>query len=287
MHVPLLLMELPNNSYDAYFHQFFAAHYAQHWFNPWNEKWFTGFSQTTYPPLQHYWIALFAKLGFSLPIAYAFVQGIAILLLPVGMYRFAKIWVGERAASYAALGSVLLGSLSFLVYQSGQLSTTMAAPLYLNALPYFYYWSRDGKGRALIKGVVLCLAAAAAHHVTLIFGAVLFAAPTLWLAILDRKDGERSSSTEAVISRSVAFGALTAIGVGVVLLPYFMQLYVYRITQMPIPHASRENFLLHPEWGLNFWVIPFGTLILALPWVFWKGPSERRLRPLFFGFWIA
>lgn len=287
VHAPLLLMQLPNGSYDAYFHMFFASHYSHHWFNPWNEKWFTGFSQTTYPPLQHYWIALFTKLGIGLNMAYMLVQGIAIVLLPIGMYRFARIWVHERAASYAAAGSVLLGSLSFLVYQSGQLSTTMAAPLYLNALPYFYDWSREGKGKALIKGVVLCFAAAAAHHVTLLFGAVLFATPVLWTAVLDRnKDGTRAS-TAGVISRAAVFAAITAIGIGIVLLPYFIALIQNPIKQMPIPHASRDNFLLQPIWGLNFWVIPFGMMILALPYIFWKGLTERRLRPLFFGFWAA
>jgi hypothetical protein len=44
VHGPLLLMQITNDSYDADFHKFFAAHYATHWFNPWNEKWFTGFS---------------------------------------------------------------------------------------------------------------------------------------------------------------------------------------------------------------------------------------------------
>ena len=34
-------------------------------------------------------------------------------LLPIGVYRYARIWVGERAASYA-VGSVL-GSLAALV----------------------------------------------------------------------------------------------------------------------------------------------------------------------------
>lgn len=287
VHVPLLLMELPNGSYDAYFHMFFASHYAHHWFDPWNEKWFTGFSQTTYPPLQHYWMALLAKMGFSMPMSYAFVQGVAILLLPVGMFRFARIFVGEREASYAALGSVLLGSLSFLVYQSGQLSTTMAAPLYLNALPYFYDWSREAKWRALIKGVLLCLAAAAAHHVTLLFGAVFFAAPVLWLAVLDRNKDGVNASTGGVVTRAILFTLVTAVGIGVVLLPYFVALIQNPIKQMPIPHASRDNFLLHPIWGLNFWMIPFGTLILALPYIFWKGTTERRLRPLFFGFWAA
>src|SRR5215471_12374254 len=144
VHGPLLLMQLPQGSYDAFFHQFFAAHYAQHWFNPWNEKWFTGFSQTTYPPLEQQWIAIFSKI-MGLHLAYMFVQFIAILLLPIGVYRYARIWVNERAASYAALGSILLGALSFLVYQAGQISTTWAAPLYLNALPYYYEWARQTK----------------------------------------------------------------------------------------------------------------------------------------------
>lgn len=285
IHGPLLMMELPVRSYDAHFHMFFASHYAQHWFNPWNEKWFTGFSQTTYPPLEHQWMAIFSH-GIGLEMAYMLVQLIAILLLPVGMYRFARLWVDERAASYAALGSVLLGSLAFLVYQSGQLSTTLAAPLYLNALPYFHEWMTRARGRALLKGVVLCLAAASAHHVTLLFGTVLFAVPVVWLAVIDRKK-EGDASTTGVLSRAVVFAAIAAVGVALVLLPYFISLVHNPIKQMPIPHASRSNFLLEPVWGLNFWVIPLGALILALPYIFWKGPSERRLRPLFFGFWVA
>src|SRR5215831_14808304 len=163
VHGPLLLMQIPNDSYDAYLHQFFAAHYAQHWFNPWNEKWFTGFSQTTYPPLEQQWIALFSHL-MGLNLAYMLVQMIAILLLPIGVYRYARIWVSDRAASYAAIGSVLLGSLSTLVYQAGQLSTIWAAPLYLLALAYFYDWAREGRFLALLKSVALTLAAASAHH---------------------------------------------------------------------------------------------------------------------------
>ena len=85
-------------------------------------KWFGGFSQTTYPPLTHQWIALFSHI-MGLQMAYMFVQLIAILLLPIGMYRYARIWVDEVSASYAALGSVFLGSLGMLVYQSGQMPT--------------------------------------------------------------------------------------------------------------------------------------------------------------------
>src|SRR5437867_4111001 len=76
VHGPLLLLQLPNESYDANFHKFFADHYAHHWFNPWNEKQFTGFSQTTYPPLQHQWIALFYPV-LGLNLGYMLVQFIA------------------------------------------------------------------------------------------------------------------------------------------------------------------------------------------------------------------
>ena len=54
-HLPLLLMQLPLKSYDTNFHILFASHYVQHWFDPWNAKWYAGFSQTTYPPLPQQW----------------------------------------------------------------------------------------------------------------------------------------------------------------------------------------------------------------------------------------
>src|ERR1700676_2163151 len=194
IHAPLLLMEMPaTTSYDANLHIFFASHYAHHWFNPWNEKWFGGFSQTTYPPLTHQWIALFSSV-VGLKMGYMLVQLIAVLLLPVGVFRFAKIWVDDRAASYAALGSIFLGALAFLVYQAGQLATVSSAALYLNALPYFYEWSTQVSVRSLIKGVAISLTAAAAHHVTLIFGIVLFAGPVLWVACIDAREERRNVS---------------------------------------------------------------------------------------------
>ena len=286
IHGPLLLMQIPNDSYDAHLHQFFAAHYAHHWFSPWNEKWFTGFSQTTYPPLEHQWIALFSHI-MGLTLAYMLVQLLAILLLPIGVYRYARIWVSERAASYAAIASVLLGSLSFLVYQAGQISMTLAAPLYLNALPYFYEWAREAKKRSLLKGLVLIFAAAAAHHVTLIFGSVLFALPVLITALMDRKRQGARASVAGALSRAVIFGVLSIAGVLVVLWPYWVALYQNPIRQMPIPHGSRENFLTSTFLALNYVIIPWSALLLTLPYVFIRGLREPRLRPLFFGFWVT
>jgi hypothetical protein len=283
IHGPLLAMQLPlTSSYDANFHVFFASHYAHHWFDPWNPKWFAGFSQTTYPPLAHQWIALLSYV-FGLHMAYLLVQLVGVLLTPVSVYRFARLWVDERASSYAALFSVFLGALLFLVYSAGQLPTTLSAPLYLLALPYFYDWSRSAEFRALIKGVVLTLTAGAVHHVTLIFGSVLFAIPVLWLAIVDR--GERSST--AVFIRGLIFAGLAGVGLGIVLLPYWIAIIRHPIQQMPIPHASRSNLLLNLTFLTNYFFVPYGMLILAFPFVVWYGAQNRRLRPLLFGFWLT
>lgn len=284
VHAPFLFMELPlTTSYDANLHVFFASHYAHHWFNPWNEKWFAGFSQTTYPPLGHQWIAALSFL-VGLRMAYMLVQLAAIVLLAIGVYRFARLWVDERAASYAATFSVFLGMVSFLVYSAGQLSTTLSAPIYLLALPYFYHWSKSASARALLKGVVLVLAAASVHHVTLIFGSFLFALPVLWLACMDRKP---ESSIVAVLFRAVVFAVFAGIGVGAVLFPYWVEIIRHPIEQIPIPHASRSNLLLNMNYLINYFVVPYGALILAMPVVIWLGAGNRRLRPVMLGFWFA
>lgn len=285
IHAPLLLMKLPLQSYDTNFHIFFASHYAQHWFDPWNPKWYAGFSQTTYPPLPQQWLALISRIT-GLDMAYMVVQLFAILLLALGVYRFSRLWVDRRSASLAALASVFLGSEAFLVYSAGQLSTTFAAPLYLNALPYLYEWVRRGSWRSLIKGSALSVAAAAAHHATLLFGSLLFALPVLALAFLDREDGKQLS-VGAFSFRTIFVTIVIGVAVALVLLPFWIALIHYPVTQTPIPHPSRANYILSPEWGLNYFVIPYGALILALPFILWLGSSIPRLRPLLIGFWVA
>ena len=285
VHLPLLLMQLPLKSYDTNFHIFFASHYVHHWFDPWNPKWFAGFSQTTYPPLPQQWVALLSWI-LGLNMAYMAVQFAAILLLAVGVYRFSLIWVSPRAASFAALASVLLGSESFLVYSAGQLSTTMAAPIYLNALPYLFVWLRRGGWRSFVKAVALFTAAAAAHHATLLFGSVFFVLPVIALVILDNEGGQKTS-TSALVMRALAITVVVGIGIAIVILPYWIGLIQYPITQTPIPHPSRANYILSPQRGLNYFVVPYGALILALPFIVIRGVTVLRLRPLLVGFWVA
>jgi hypothetical protein len=285
VHLPLLLAKLPLHSYDASLHIFFASHYVHHWFDPWNVKWYAGFSQTTYPPLPQQWIAVLSHI-FGLQMAYMAVQFAAILLLVVGVYRFSRLWVSERAASYAALASVFLGAESFLVYAAGQLSTTSAAPIYLIALPYLFEWIRFGRWRSFLKGSVLFAAAAAAHHATLLFGSFFFALPVLGLVFLDRENGERIS-TPAFVTRTVAIVLVVTAAIIVVLLPFWIALIHNPVTQVTISHASRANYILSPWLGLNYFVIPYGALIFVLPFIVLRGSAVVRLRPLLLGFWVA
>ena len=285
VHLPLLLMKLPLKSYDTNFHIFFASHYLHHWFDPWNTKWYAGFSQTTYPPLPQQWVAVLSYI-LGLDYAYMAVQFAAILLLAVGVYRFSLLWVSPRAASLAALAGVFVGSESFLVYSAGQLGTTAAAPIYLNALPFLFDWIRFGSWRSFLKATLLFTAAAAAHHATLLFGSFFFALPVVALAIIDRREGERSSSA-ALVARTLGIMVLVSALIAAVLLPFWIDLIHYPVTQTPIPHPSRANYILSPQWGLNYFVVPYGALILALPFIFLRGSAVTRLRPLLLGFWIA
>lgn len=293
VHLPLLLMKLPLKSYDTNFQIVFASHYANHWFNLWNAKLYARFLQTKYPPLPQQWVALISRV-IGLDMAYMAAQMTAIKLLALGVYRFSKLWVSPRAASFAALASVFLGSENFLVYSAGQLATTSATPIYLNALPYLYEWVRIGKWRSFLKASMLFTAAAAAHHATLLFGSVFFAVPVLALVIMDRQGIERDVHQEverawvpSFIIRTATIAVVVGVSISIVLLPFWIALIHYPVTQTPIPHHSRANYILSPQWGMNYFIVPYRALILALPFIVIIGSKTSKLRPLLFGFWVA
>jgi hypothetical protein len=156
----------------------------------------------------------------------------------------------------------------------------------LNALPFLFEWVRHGKWRSFLKGALLFTAAATAHHATLLFGSLFFAVPILVLAFLDRVKGEQVS-TPSFLMRTFAFAVVVGALIAIVLLPFWIALIHYPVTQTPIPHPSRANFILSPQWGLNYFIVPYGALILALPFIFIRGSMVVRLRPLLLGFWLA
>jgi hypothetical protein len=120
----------------------------------------------------------------------------------------------------------------------------------------------------------------------LLFGSIFFAVPVLALAILDRDDGERIA-TPAFVGRTAAIAVVVGVAIAIVLLPFWIALIHYPVTQTPIPHPSRANYILTPQFGLSYFIVPYGALILALPFIFLRGSVVVRLRPLLFGFWVA
>lgn len=103
---------------------------------------------------------------------------------------------------------------------------------------------------------------------------------------MEKNEGRRTSTT-ALVTRTVSILVLVSALIGAVLLPFWIALIHNPVTQTPIPHPSRANYILSPEWGLNYFVVPYGALILAVPFIFWRGSVIPRLRPLLLGFWIA
>jgi len=287
VHGPLLLMQLPAQSQGGSAQIFLAQHYARSWFNLWNEQWFAGFSQASHPPLTQQWVALVSHLT-GITAAFMLVQLCVIMFLALGVFRFARLWVDDLSASFAAIGSIFLGSLSMLVYQSGQLPATAAAALALHGAAYLYAWSRRANFLALITGFLLLVAAATADHVTALFGIALFTVPAAMLAIIDRKNVEEvdGASAGAVFVRAALMLAAAALVAAVVLAPFWISFFGSP-QHLVVPDGSRENFLLNFSSALNFWLIPVGAILLALPYVFLSGSSDRRLRPLFFAFYIA
>jgi len=83
------------------------------------------------------------------------------------------------------------------------------------------------------------------------------------------------------------FAAVAAVGVGIVLLPYWIAIIKHPIEQIPIPHASRSNLLLNITYLTNYFFVPYGMLVIALPFILWYGAKVPRLRPLLLGFWLT
>ena len=191
------------NTYDGYVHMFFGSHYAESWFDPWNYKWYTGFTMTSYPPLVHQVIAL---LSFVVGLKGGFLIWalVVVALFIRGIYHFSRIWVSELAAGYACLAAVLSSSFMEAMHLFGQLPSLTGMALLLNACPELYKWIRWHRWSYLISGLSIVACLTAAHHVTTIFGMVFFVAPVLGVALLDRCADQQGGLSEVRIRHFVS-----------------------------------------------------------------------------------
>jgi len=292
-HGALLLSGTYQRTYDAYVHIFFADHYARSWWNPWEPRWYTGFTMVSYPPLTHQLTALISKFA-SLPTGFMTVMLVSTLTSTLGIYRFSRLWVGERPAMYAALLASVSSSIAETVHVFGQLPTMFVIGVMLNALPFVWRWVDDADTISLFRGWALLMVAAAGHHVTTLFGMVFFSGPILATILLqkfrtphpneDHYEGEKLSLKQIrhlikqrIIRTAPSFFRCGVFGVGLILilvitvLPYWLWSKSDPITQITIPHASRDSFIENAPAGLMFFFIPWGVLLVILPYAFYKG----------------
>ncbi len=279
------------STYDALIHLFFADHYANSWFEPWDYRWYTGFTVQSYPPLVHQSIALLSYVG-GLKFGMFSVALVAIVLFITGVYRFASLLTGNRrVAGYAALLAVFSSTFIETLHIFGQLPSLVGLSVLLHSLPEIYLWIKTGKYRYLASCLSLIAVTVTSHHVTPIFGMVFFIFPLIGMVVMDAAKEQVATLRQVTFPifykafkqlfwRIVGFGMASLFLIITCILPYWYNSKKNPITQVPIPHGSRDNFLEVTSSGLVFFVIPWGILLFILPYIFYRFYSKRYL---FFG----
>lgn len=275
-------------TYDALIHLFFAEHYASSWFDPWSYKWYTGFTVMGYPPLVHQAIGLFSYIG-GLKFGLFSVGFIGIILFVTGAYRFSLTVTGHRnTAGYAAIMAVFSSSFLETLHIFGQLPSIVGVSILMHSMPEIYLWIKTGRKWYLMTSLSLLSVTVTSHHVTPIFGMVFFIFPLIGMVIMDasrEKVGSYKAVTFPVFFkvflklfwRIVFFGMGSLFLIVICILPYWINTKNNPITQVPIPHGSRDNFLEVLSSGLVFFMIPWGVLLLIFPFLFYRFFSKRYL----------
>jgi len=283
------------STYDALIHLFFADHYANSWFDPWEYRWYTGFTVQSYPPLVHQSIALLSYIA-GLKFGLFTVAFCGIILFITGIYRFALMLTGNYSvAGYTAILACFSTTFIETLHLFGQLPSIVGVSVLLHSLPKIYLWIKTGKRVELVKGLSLIALTVTSHHVTPIFGMVFFIFPLIGMAVMDLAR-EQVDSFKAIrllhfwiafkqaFWRIVVFGGCSLFLIVFCILPYWINSKKNPITQVAIPHGSRDNFIEVGSSGLVFFLIPWGVMLFIIPYLFYRFFSKRYV---FFGLSLA
>jgi hypothetical protein len=292
-HGIIIYFTLPK-TYDAFVHMFFADHYSRFWFEPWEYRWYTGFLTTSYPPLVHQAIALISKL-FPLKVAFSIYAIFILEILIIGVYRFTKLFFDKPTAGVAAILTVVLSSIVETLHVFGQMPTLTGLAFLLNALPFLYQYIVKRKLIYLVMALAFLSVVISSHHVTAIFGMVFFIAPTIFMALVD---GLPQTYQPQNILRFVItiikeaakkyklillFGGLVIVLAVGLIFPYWYWSKNDPITQVSIPHGSRDNFFENTSSGLIFFIIPLTLIFALIPAITYTMTRQKR----FIGWAIA
>ena len=249
-------------TFDSYGHMFFADHYQKSWFNPWDTRWYMGFNVESYPPLAHQVLAL---LGFAtgLEWGYVIITVILMVLMPVAVFRFSKLFTSDAAAGYAALVSGFLPGILYSVYVWGQLTTLFGLVIALLTATSFYNYIRKGGFVAFAESVLLLEIGIAVHH----FSGLVFS-PLLLLIVLLSLLFKKEVGHKTIGKRLLSFAAIGSLLSLVIVYPVLFSAYSPNVN---IPHPSTLNYFQNLElfrlffaniYGFFLILIPFGAVIV-------------------------
>jgi hypothetical protein len=269
-HGPLVLAGFYRYSYDAGAHQFFADHYLRSPFALWEPRWFGGFSVSSYPPLAHQLVAAVGRVT-GVEIAFGVILLATLLLIPVAVRGFARMFVADGPARAAAIVSVFLPAFALAGHSFGQLPTLLALVVVLFLATEWRRFVDHGGTRTLLIVAALGGLAFSAHHAT----------PVLFLPVALAASFVAAGRALPIVQRAlravVASVAIAAAG-GIAMFPFLLW---QRIApeHITIPHLSRANFLVDADArALFFWGM-YGVLpAIALAGI-WLARDRRTVVP--------
>jgi len=271
LNTALILARSYRLSYDAYIHMFFADHYRLGWWTLWEPRWYSGFSVASYPPLVHQLIGLLS-FGVGVEAAFALVFLAVLTALPLGVYAFARIFIGRRSAEYAALAGAVTPAVYYSAHTFGQLPTLFSLLFALLCVAALARFLRTGGWLDWLSALALAAVVAASHHATLLFmpAAIAAVALHLWL--------NRSVSFRTLLVRLAIFAIPAVLALLLVIWPFWLW-GSSQALQTPIDHPSRHNFIQDPLATASFFVPMYGPLVVAVPWAMWRMAGKRMLAP--------
>ena len=264
-HGVLILAGRYRASYDAYVHMFFADHYRMDWWSLWDERWYAGFTVTSYPPLVHQVMGALSHL-IGLDASFALVLWTIVTLLPFAMYCFSRVFVGKTSAGYAAVGVAFLPSMYLTAHIFGQLPFLAGTLLALFGAVCLARYLEEGSLHNFALSLAFVTTTMAAHH------AVLLLLPFLVFAVAYKFLFKHGFPPKIVFSNlhiqlimRLLVWTLAAVVLSLLVLFPFWDWGRTQTLQTPIDHASRHNYFSDPLAPVLFFLPMYGPLALLIP----------------------
>jgi hypothetical protein len=200
------------------------------------------------------------------------------VLLPVAVYRFARVFVSGVSAGYASLLSVFLPSIGQAVYFLGQLTTLFGLVSSLFASACLYRFLKGGRVVDLALTVSLMGVSVSSHHFSALFLLPFCLSLSLVMVVLESPGEVGWGRIVSRLVRVLVVGGLVCL---IVVYPFWVFLLGAEM-QAPIYHGSRGLFSNPGRADLFFWNM-YGVFLVFVPLACLSAVKNRGLVPLVLG----